>query len=38
MMPLAQVDIYRIRSDGSGKPVNLTGKQSGSFRLPAWRQ
>lgn len=31
-------DIFRIRSDGSGKAVNLTGKRTGSFRYNLWRR
>jgi len=31
-------DIYRIRSDGSGKAVNLTGKRDGDFRYQVWRR
>jgi Tol biopolymer transport system component len=31
-------DIYRIRSDGSGKAVNLTGRLTGSFRYNLWRR
>lgn len=30
-------DLYRIRSDGSGKAMNLTGKQTGLFALHMWR-
>ena len=38
MMPLAEIDIYRMKADGSGKATNLTGKRTGSFRIPAWRR
>jgi|PlaIllAssembly_1097288.scaffolds.fasta_scaffold05286_2 Tol biopolymer transport system component len=38
MMPLAEIDIYRIKADGSNKAVNLTGKRTGSFRNPTWRR
>jgi len=31
-------DIFRIRSDGSGKAVNLTSKREGHFRMPSWRR
>ena len=31
-------DIYRIKADGSGKAVNLTGKRTGSFRYNRWRR
>lgn len=31
-------DIFRIRSDGSGKAVNLTFKRAGDFRQPYWRR
>jgi hypothetical protein len=31
-------DIFRIKADGSGKAVNLTGKRTGSFRYNGWRQ
>jgi len=31
-------DIYKIRSDGSGKAVNLTGKRDGDFRYHVWRR
>jgi len=30
-------DLYRIRSDGSGKAVNLTAKREGDFRYSFWR-
>jgi Tol biopolymer transport system component len=30
-------DIYRMKSNASGKAVNLTAKRTGSFRIPAWR-
>jgi len=36
--PLTRYDIYRIRSDGSGKAVNLTGKRDGDFRYHVWRR
>jgi len=35
--PIMPFDIYRIRSDGGGKPVNLTAKRDGDFRRPMWR-
>lgn len=31
-------DLYRIRADGSGKAVNLTGKREGDFRWNVWRE
>lgn len=31
-------DIYKIRSDGSGKAVNLTAKLDGDFRWHVWRE
>jgi hypothetical protein len=31
-------DIYRLKADGSGKAVNLTGKRNGSFRYNMWRR
>ena len=31
-------DIYRMKADGSGKAVNLTGKRTGSFRYNMWRR
>lgn len=31
-------DIYKVRSDGSGKAVNLTGKWDGDFRYHVWRK
>jgi len=31
-------DIYKIRSDGSGKAVNLTSKRDGDFRYQVWRR
>lgn len=36
--PIMPFDIYKIRSDGSGKAVNLTGKREGDFRRPIWRE
>jgi len=36
--PIMPYDIYKIRSDGSGKAVNLTGKRDGDFRRPVWRE
>jgi Tol biopolymer transport system component len=36
--PFTDHEIYRIRSDGSGKAVNLTGKRDGNFRRPIWRE
>jgi len=36
--PIMPYDIFRIRSDGSGKAVNLTGKRDGDFRRPVWRE
>jgi Tol biopolymer transport system component len=36
--PLQDFDVYRIRSNASGKAANLTGKQSGSFRRAVWRR
>jgi len=38
LTPFTSYDIYRIRSDGSGKAVNLTGKRDGDFRAPVWRE
>jgi hypothetical protein len=31
-------DIFRLKADGSGKAVNLTGKRTGSFRYNMWRR
>jgi Tol biopolymer transport system component len=31
-------DLYRIKSDGSGKATNLTGKQKGFFGINRWRR
>ena len=31
-------DIYRLKADGSGKAVSLTGKRTGSFRYNVWRR
>lgn len=31
-------DLYRIKSDGSGKATNLTGKQTGLFGRNLWRR
>ena len=31
-------DIYKVRSDGSGKAVNLTSKRDGDFRYHVWRK
>lgn len=36
--PLHDFDIYRIKADGSGKAVNLTSRQSGSYRVATWRR
>lgn len=36
--PIMSFDIYKIRSDGSGKAVNLTGKRDGDFRFHVWRR
>ena len=36
--PIMPFDIYRIRSDGSGKVVNLTARKDGDFRRPVWRE
>jgi Tol biopolymer transport system component len=38
MSPVAENDIYRIKADGSGRASNLTGKRTGSFRVPLWRR
>ena len=38
MSAVAEIDIYRIKADGSGRASNLTGKRTGSFRIPAWRR
>ena len=34
----AGFDLYKIRSDGSGKAVNLTSKRSGDYRFHVWRR
>ena len=36
--PVDGADVHRIKADGSGRASNLTGKQTGSFRIPAWRR
>jgi hypothetical protein len=36
--PVMPSDIYKIRSNGSGKAVNLTGKRDGDFRWHVWRE
>lgn len=36
--PIMDFDIYKIRSNGSGKAVNLTSKRDGSFRYHVWRK
>jgi Tol biopolymer transport system component len=37
--PLVDFDVYKIRADGSGKAVNLTGKRAGDFLgLVEWRR
>lgn len=36
--PIMPFDIYKIRSDGSGKAVNLTSRREGDFRAPIWRE
>ena len=38
MAPIKDFDIYRIKADGSGKAINLTGKRTGSFRYHVWRR
>lgn len=35
--PIQEFDVFRIKTDGSGKATNLTSKRSGNFRVPAWR-
>jgi len=36
--PIMPFDIYKIRSDGSGKAINLTAKREGDFRYHVWRR
>lgn len=36
--PIKYFDIYKIKADGSGKAINLTGRRSGSFRYHVWRR
>lgn len=35
--PIQEFDVFRIKTDGSGKATNLTSKRTGNFRTPAWR-
>lgn len=36
--PIMAFDIYKIKANGSGKAVNLTGKRDGDFRYHVWRK
>lgn len=36
--PIMAFDIYKIKADGSGKAINLTGKRDGDFRYHVWRK
>jgi WD40-like Beta Propeller Repeat len=36
--PIMSFDIYKIKANGSGKAVNLTGKRDGDFRYHVWRK
>jgi len=37
LAPFTAFDIYKIRSDGSGKAVNLTARKDGDYRWHVWR-
>jgi Tol biopolymer transport system component len=36
--PITPFDIWKIKSDGSGKAINLTSKRSGDYRFHVWRR